>query len=204
MNNFNFLNNEKEKRLYIIISGLSGGKDEGLVKDLSSALIKSGSILNIQFCNDPLYKEEMLEEVDKLTFEYCFKRLDREIKYATKNHKRNFNEIIFVGHSFSALISIYYLYRNFKKKKNMLYKLTLLDKSSSVDILKFMKTDQKDITLSNRLIKYLEGNNEIKMLGELKNNGVKIKNIESSELDANHEFEGKKVRKTVSGMIKNL
>lgn len=203
MDNFNFLNNERESKLYIIISGLSGGKDESLVKDLSSALIKSGSVLNIQFCNDPYYKDEKLEEVDKLTFEYCFKRLDREIKYATKNHKRNFNEIIFVGHSFSALISIYYLYRNFKKKKNMLYKLTLLDKSSSVDILKFMKTDQKDVTLNKRLIKYLEGNNEIKMLKELKNNGVKIKNIESSELGANHEFEGKKVRKALSGMIKN-
>lgn len=204
MNNFNFLNNETEDKLYIITSGLSGGKDEGLVKDLSSSLIKSGSVLNIQFCNDPFYKDEKLEEVDRLTFEYCFKRLDREIESSTKNHKRNFNEIIFVGHSFSALISIYYLYRIFKNKKDVLYKLTLLDKSSSVDILKFIKTDQKDIILSSRLIKYLENNNEVEMLKKLENNGVKIKCTESDELGANHEFEGREIRSRIAEIIKKM
>lgn len=204
MNNFNYLSNASSSKLYIILSGLSGGKEESLVKDLSTIIIKGGSILSIQFCNDHFYKNNKLDEVENLTFEYCFKRLDEEIKYAKNSHGVSFNEIVFVGHSFSALISIYYVYRTSKKKKNLPYKLVLLDKSNSIDIVEFMKTDQKDIIFSKRLIKYLENNDEVEMLKELRNKGIAIKNIEAGDLDANHDFKGKKIRKTLANFILNL
>ncbi len=204
MNNFNFLNNATKDKLYVVLMGLSGGKDETLTKDLSSGLTENGSVLNIQFCNDPDYQDVNLKGIEDLTFEYCFETLDREIEDAKDKHKRDFNEIVFISQSFSALISIYYVYKTLKNKKDVLHKLVLLDKSSSRGIVEYMKTDQKEITLSKQLIKYLESNNEIEMLKELEKNGVKIKNIEAEDLGADHEFEGDKIRKAISDEIKSL
>jgi hypothetical protein len=204
MNNFNFLNNAIKDKLYIVLMGLSGGKDENLTKDLSSNLSKNGSVLNIQFCNDPDYQDANLKEIEDLTFEYCFETLDREIEDAKDKHKRGFNEIVFISQSFSALISIYYVYKTLKNKNNAFYKLVLLDKSSSKDIVQYMKTDQKDIKLSKKLIEYLENKNEMEMLKELEKNWVKIKNIEAEELGAGHEFEGDGVRKSLWDTLKSF
>jgi hypothetical protein len=204
MNNFRLLNNATKDKLYVVLMGLSGGKNESMTKDLSSGLTENGSVLNIQFCNDPGYQDVNLKEIEDLTFEYCFETLDREIEDAKDKHKRDFNEIVFVSQSFSALISIYYLYKKLQNKTDVIYKLALLDKSSSKDIVEYMKTDQKEIKLSKRLIEYLENNNEIEMLKALEEREIKIKNIEAEELGANHEFEGDGVRKVLTDTLKSF
>lgn len=200
MENINFLNNEINDILYIILSGISGGKDENLVIDLSKRLTSHGSILNIQFCNDPFYKNKELKELENIEYLDYKNIMDISILKAEKLHFKKFDKIIFVGHSFSGLIVTYYL-KDVSLFGNAITGLILLDTSISRDIVAYMKIDQKDIKLNDKLVKFLENNDENEIIKSLSESSIKIKNLESDNLKTNHNFDGEEVRDLITKEI---
>ena len=108
MAQFNFSQNDTSDTLYVIMSGISGGKDEPFVQYLFNAFKKSGSVVSIQFANDPLYHNDALPDMNAMSMEDYFTGIDEAIEMASQ--KRQPTQIILVAHSFSAVIAAYCLH----------------------------------------------------------------------------------------------
>ena len=90
--------------LYIILSGLDGGCDELLIRDISSYLSKNASTLNIKFLNCTDIKFDL-------------KEFSSIIELILQKKNLNKKEIIYVGHSLSCYFIAAHL--NSKGSKNI-------------------------------------------------------------------------------------
>ncbi|HUY62360.1 MAG TPA: hypothetical protein VMV50_01025 [Candidatus Paceibacterota bacterium] len=190
MAQFNTARNDATDTLYVIISGISGGKDEPLVQYLFDALKKHGSTISIQFANDPLYHDDSLPDMNAMSMEDYFSDLDEAIEVASQ--KRKPAQIIFVAHSFSAVIVAYYLGSRRSTLSTTRYALITIDNDNSEAALKYIDSlneDEKKNKFQNPFspstTAYMREHKSAEVLTAL---AMPKLHIDASEVGADHEF----------------
>jgi len=108
-----FFKNDKSNILAIFLSGFSGSKNLPLFDKAHDIFSKEGfDILKLNFCND---SDDKKQEIDALNIEdMSFSVYTEELKNVINSLNKKYSKIIFVGHSFGAIISIIFLAKNKK------------------------------------------------------------------------------------------
>ena len=123
-----FSSNKRATTLVIFLSGFSGGMGTPLFKNASAIFLKGGfSVIEFNFCNgynDKHYKSDAIKTEDMSFSVYVV-----ELKNIVDSFGKKYSKIVFVGHSFGAVVSILFLseYRKYAKKTELvLWDPTLL------------------------------------------------------------------------------
>ncbi|MHB0865350.1 MAG: hypothetical protein ACYC1Y_00355 [Minisyncoccota bacterium] len=191
MAQFNFAQHDAADTLYVIMSGISGGKDEPFVQYLFSAFKEHGSVVSIQFANDPLYHSDALPDMNAMSMEDYFTGIDEAIEMASK--KRQPAHIILVAHSFSAVIAAYYL--NERKDVSLTAKSALItiDNDDSDAALTYIdslgedaRKDKFQNPFSQSAAAYMRAHKSADVLTALV---VPKLHINADEVGGDHEFE---------------
>lgn len=201
-----------KNKIIILSSGINGGFDSSIIKDSEKYFIKHNfNVIKANFFKD--------EKFAKFSFNEYLKYLERLIK---KYESRN-TELVFIGHSFSALIFLKFILCG-RIKSN--YKIILWDPSLAEEILKWVEeefifiSDKKyyysnkyKMSINKDLISELKKWNTKKLFTKInkevlivvaekgaKENGYYLNKIfKRSKLEtiknANHSFSGYKIRK---------
>lgn len=108
------LKNRKSKTLVIFMSGFSGGRDSKLFKNASNVFLKKDfDTLQFNFFQEKGRGNALRPE--ELSFSFYVSELKNIIDY----FKKEYLEIILVGHSFGTIISILFLTEYNKYTKNI-------------------------------------------------------------------------------------
>ena len=197
MAQLNLVQNDASDTLYVIISGISGGKDEPFVQYLFNTLKEHGSAVSIQFANDPLYHDDALPDMNAMSMENYFAGIDEAIK-ATSNG-REFARVIFVAHSFSAVIAVYYLGERKDTFLKSQYALITIDNDDSVAALAYIDSLSEDARkdkfqnpFSQSTTAYMRAHKSTDALASLT---MPKLHIDASEVGADHEFESDESRR---------
>lgn len=191
MHNTNFTPNENSRTLYVVLSGISGGKDEPLVQHLSEAVKDHGAVLSVQFANDPLYHDSALPEMEEMSFDDCFGRLDEAFDLAGGTDA--YTDIVFITHSFSSVIAAYYLGAYAKPRSpSPHYTLIIIDSDPSPKLLAYLDTlsagafvDRSQNPFHTSIIDYMREHDSTEVLKTLP---VTVAAIEAEEIGSDHEF----------------
>ena len=173
------------------MSGISGGKDELFVQYLFNAFKERGSVVSIQFANDPFYHDDVLPDMNAMSMEDYFAGIDEAIQGASQEQK--FTRIVFVAHSFSALIVAYYL----QECRDVLLKtqcaLITIDNDDSSATLTYIDSLSEDARkdkfqnpFSQSTTEYMRAHKSADVLAILT---VPKLHIDASGVGGNHEFE---------------
>ncbi len=191
MAQFNFSQNGTSDTLYVIMSGISGGKDESFVQYLFNAFKERRSVVSIQFANDPLYNNGALPDMNAMSMEDYFSGIDEAIQMASQ--KQKFTRIILVAHSFSAVIATFYLAGREGSSSNMLYALITIDNDDSAAALTYIdslsedaRNDKFQNPFSQSTTTYMRTHKSIDVLTSL---AVPKLHIDADEVGGDHEFE---------------
>ncbi|OHA79940.1 MAG: hypothetical protein A2747_01830 [Candidatus Yonathbacteria bacterium RIFCSPHIGHO2_01_FULL_44_41] len=122
--------------LLVIMSGISGGKDSFLVK-MGTQFFKKNDfdILRINFCNDDIFNKSDCFKMGDLSVDLYLKSLYQCIQSSNKKYR----EVVIIGHSFSAVISILF-YKKYSKLIKF-KKLILWDPSVPSQIVDSIKSN---------------------------------------------------------------
>lgn len=191
MRNINFMPSKNPRTLFVVLSGISGGKDEPLVQYLSEAVKSRGSVLSMQFANDPLYHDDALPETGEMTFYDCFDRIDHGLQIA--GGVGAYTDIVFVTHSFSSVIAAYYLGLHMRAgSPTPRYTLVSIDSDPSSKIIEYLDTlSEEDFKNESKnpfhssVVEYMRGHDSAKLLETLP---FSVGSIDASEIGADHEF----------------
>jgi alpha/beta superfamily hydrolase len=106
-----FFRDNKSDILAIFLSGFSGSKNLPLFDKAPNLFSKEGfDVLKLNFCND---SDDKKQEVDAFNIEdMSFSVYTNELKNVIDSLNKKYSKIIFVGHSFGAVISIIFLAKN--------------------------------------------------------------------------------------------
>lgn len=188
--------------LYVVISGISGGKDEPLVQYLASALQESGTTASIQFANDPNYNDQTLPAMNELPIKGYLDCLDHVIKIASAKH--SVEHIVLIAHSFSAVIATYYLANHLEDQGSRDFTLISIDNDDSDAALKYIDSlddmARKDPLMnpfSPSTIQYLRDNPSKEALDHL----PRAFHVEADEFGADHEFASDESRRLLLDSI---
>ncbi len=188
---YNLTSNLTSDTLYVIASGISGGKDEPFVEYLFDALKEYGSVISLQFANDPIYNDDMLPDMNEISVEDYFACIDSAI--AAASEKKAPTHIVFVAHSFSAIIATYYLGAHEKETASADYTLITIDNDDSDAALKYIdslneeaRKDKFQNPFSPSTTQYLREHPSAHLLNAL---SVRKHHIDADEVGADHEFE---------------
>lgn len=191
MPHFNLVQDNGLNTLYIIMSGISGGKDEPFAQYLFDALKEHGSTLSIQFANDPLYQDERLPNMNAMSLEDYFANIDEAIEVASQG--RQFKQIILVAHSFSAVIATYYLGERVRVISTVQKALITIDSDDSDAALMYIDSLNEDARkdrfqnpFSKSTVAYMRAHKSADVLTTL---AVPKLHIDASEFGTDHEFE---------------
>jgi len=138
-----FLKNEQATTLVIFLSGFSGSKELPLFKTVSSKFFKKGfSTLQLNFCtdSDDTYKKSDALKTTDMSFSVYVKELKNVID------SLHYSELVFIGHSFGAIISMIFLNKYKKYAKNA--RLVLWDPT-------LLPCEKKDIDMDKDLLKMI-------------------------------------------------
>ena len=191
MTNINFIPKKDSRALYVVLSGISGGKDEPLVQYLSEAIKGTGSVLGMQFANDPLYHDDALPEMEEMTFDDCFDRLDAALELAGGTEA--YANIIFITHSFSSVIATYYLGTHTRPSSlSPRYTLVVIDSDPSPKLLEYLNSlsrealgDKTQNPFNASIIDYMRAHDSTEVLKALP---VSVMTFDAEEIGADHEF----------------
>ena len=203
-----FYSNKSSNTLFVLLSGITGGKDELLIKYLEGALKSRGSVLRVQFANDPTYHSDTLPDITKMSFEHCFSCMDRAFEIASGT--KHYSNIIFVAHSFSAVIATYYL--GLHKPINSLpprYTLVVVDSDPSPRLLEVLDiqgeesfSDHAENPFHSDVMQYMREHDSAALLETLPATVIKI---DASVLGVDHEFTAEESkRRLLNEILKNL
>ncbi|MFA5933702.1 MAG: alpha/beta hydrolase [Candidatus Paceibacterota bacterium] len=111
------LENKKANTLVIFLSGFSGSRELPLFKDASAIFLKNNfSTLKFNFCGD---SDDKKQEFDALNLEeMSFSVYIEELKNIVDFFDSKYSRIVLIGHSFGAVVSILFLHKYKKYKKN--------------------------------------------------------------------------------------
>ncbi len=126
---YNYANNNKDT-LIVAESGISGSIDSSLVRSATTHLKRGGDILSIQYCSDMDFDNKNYFQMKDLTLAE-YKNIFEQV-YSEINGKK-YKKIIYIGHSFQALVSLYILNKGKEEIKSKL-NLILWDPSTSQNI----------------------------------------------------------------------
>ena len=190
MAQFNSYRNDVSDTLYVIMSGISGGKDEPFVQYLFNALGEHGSTISIQFANDPFYHDNALPEMDAMSMKDYFAGIDEAMEVASQ--ERRFTRIAFVAHSFSAVIAAYYLGERQSVASGVHYALITIDNDDSVAALAYIdslsadaRKDKFQNPFSQSTTEYMREQRSADVLAALTLSKL---HIDASEVGGDHEF----------------
>ena len=115
-----FSENKKATKLAVFMSGFSGSLDMSLLKSASEYFFQKGfSTARVGFCNDSSEekRKNALETKDLSLSTYT-----TELKNIIEHLGKKYSEIVLVGHSFGAIISILFLerYRGYLKHTKLI------------------------------------------------------------------------------------
>ena len=153
---------------------------------------KLGSVVRVQFANDPLYHDDELPEMEDMTFAYCFHRIDEAIHLASSDSE--YTSIIFIAHSFSAVITAYYLgiHKAVGGSPHTRYALIEIDNDSSSEALKYLDSLSKESCQDKTVnpfhpeaIAYMRTYSSSDVLKSLCIGHLRI---EAKDMEADHEF----------------
>ncbi len=189
--NAGFISNKNSRALFFVLSGVTGGKDEPLVNYLSRTVSARGSVLTLQFANDPLYQNSALPEMEEMTFANCFSRIDRAMQIAGGTEL--YSEIIFLAHSFSAVIVSYYLGLHTQTHASSPhYTLVIIDSDPSSKLLAYLDAQSEEFLRDKTrnpfhasVVDFMRTHDSAEILRALP---VSVISIEASEIGADHEF----------------
>lgn len=103
-----FQENKSAENLVVLLSGLSGSKNLPLFGAASLDFFKKGfSTLRINFCNDPDDKHRVADAPDIRDINFAFYSV--EMKSVLDFFQKKYTNIVIVGHSFGAPVSIVFL-----------------------------------------------------------------------------------------------
>ncbi|MHB1163416.1 MAG: alpha/beta fold hydrolase [Minisyncoccota bacterium] len=191
MAQFNFSQNDASDTLYVIMSGISGGKDESFVQYLFNAFKERDSVVSIQFANDPLYHNDALPDMNAMSMEDYFTCINEAIGMASQ--KRQLTHIILVAHSFSAVIATYYL--NERKDVSLTAKpeLITIDNDDSAAALIYIDSLSEDARkdkfqnpFSQSTTTYMRAHKSADVLFDLM---LPKLHIDADEVGGDHEFQ---------------
>ena len=118
-----FFTKKSNSILTIFLSGLSGGRDLPLFVNATEIFMKSGfDVLRLNFCNEDIQQRNALDIKDLDLSFYSI-----ELRNVIEKLPKKYPHVVFVGHSFGAIISILFLLNNKKYLKNA--ELVLWDQS---------------------------------------------------------------------------
>ncbi|MBU6214811.1 hypothetical protein KGM48_03155 [Patescibacteria group bacterium] len=189
--NIDLTPNRGSRVLYVILSGITGGKDEMLVRHLSELLKSRGSVLTVQFANDPSCHDDMLPEMEEMTFDDCFGRLDSALQIA--GGEEAYGDIVFITHSFSSIISTYYLgvHKQISSSAPR-YTLITIDSDPSPKILAYLdsldaeaRADKVVNPFHSSIVNFMRQHDSTEVLKSLP---VTVLNIDADDVGADHEF----------------
>ncbi len=190
MAQFNFAQNDASDTLYVIMSGISGGKDEPFVRYLFNAFKEQGPVVSIQFANDPLYHDDALPDMNTMSMEDYFTSIDEAIETACQ--KRKFAHIVLVAHSFSAVIAAYYLNERKHISSTAQYALITIDNDDSTATLTYIDSLSEDARkdkfqnpFSQSTTAYMRAHKSADALVALT---VPKLHIDADEIGGDHEF----------------
>lgn len=181
----------KNKNIYIF-SGINGDGD--LVDFLSNNLTQKHDVFNFTLFRGDNYNEFNF----KSTFEIIKYNLEKILNNNTKNQDN-----IFILHSFSFLIFVYFFneYKNYIDEYFSNLKIISLDKSESDQICEYFKKNPKENLFSEDVLFYMSEHKEVSIL---ENIGINYSNIESSDIDTDHNFTDEKGRAILFKKIDSL
>ncbi|OYV63500.1 MAG: hypothetical protein B7X03_01640 [Parcubacteria group bacterium 21-58-10] len=190
MAQFNFAQNDASDTLYVVMSGISGGKDESFVQYLFNAFKERASVVSIQFANDPLYHNNALPDMNAMSIEDYFTGIDKAIKIGSQ--KRQHSHIILVAHSFSAVIAAYYLNERKDTLSSSQYALITIDNDDSAAALTYVdslgedaRKDKFQNPFSQSTTAYMRAHKSADVLVALT---VPKFHIDADEVGGDHEF----------------
>ena len=175
---YKYSNNNKDI-LIIIESGISGGYECALVRSATDYFKREGDILAIQYCNDIDFniKDHIsMKDLNLNRYKDTFEKIYSKIE------GKKYKKIIYIGHSFQALIAMYILEKTKEELKNKM-SIILWDPSTPQNIVesvekyfdKIGNTYQADkvgefytTILSTRLIQNIKDFNFIKYFKSIK------------------------------------
>lgn len=112
-----FLENKSATELVIFLGGFSGGARSPLFKNTSVIFAKNGfSVVGFNFCNDCDSKHCKVNNLrpEDMSFSVYLE----ELKNIVDSFGKKYSKIVFVGHSFGAIILILFLSKYKKYTKN--------------------------------------------------------------------------------------
>lgn len=169
----------KNKQALFISSGLSGGISTSLVKNTKSLLENSFNILSVQFASDPDYEDNNLKDYSKITLEEIYLAFDKVIADTKPS--------VCVGHSFSALLILYYLLERPNLIKNT-KKIILLDPSNAKDIHSYLFSNTDGFILDKSIVERLGPDDNLRLIQSIKDEGIEIVQVEADNYELDHEF----------------
>ena len=177
----------KNKLILFVSSGLSGGITTELVKNTNKILSDMYTILNIQFANDPDYKDVILKEYSKITLEEIYSAFDKVIA----SHKPK----IYIGHSFSGLLSMYYLLERSELLRSA-EKIILLDPTDTAVAYPYLMSNTDRIAVDSSITARMKLTTNPELIQCLRDKGVDVLQLEASDYDLDHECKDfKKLKK---------
>jgi hypothetical protein len=178
----------KDKTFLFISSGVSGGIDTDLVISTDKILGEKYNILKLQFADDPDFNDSSLIDYSKITLENIYSEFDKVV--GNKKPK------VYIGHSFSALLIIFYLLEREEFLRNT-QKIVLLDPSDVKEIYPYLLSNQDDFTLDKSILDRLAKTSNPELIDSLKKKGVQVVQIDAENYGADHEFKDFEILKKV-------
>ena len=176
------------KSIILISSGLSGGINAKLIKDTKNILGKNFDFIDIQFANDPEYNKDILKDYDQINLGEIYNEFDKVINNKIPN--------IYIGHSFSSLLIMYYLLERDNLIKEA-EKVILLDPSVAEDTYKYIINNQDGFTLDQSIVNKLNEYTNRELIEKMKKHGVEVITVEAEAYKTNHEFSDEGVLKKI-------
>jgi hypothetical protein len=178
----------KNKTFLFISSGVSGGIDTDLVISTDKILGEEYNILKLQFANDPDFNNSKLIDYSKITLEEIYLQFDKVIGEEKPK--------VYIGHSFSALLIIFYLL-----ERNLLLnetkKVILLDPSDVKEIYPYLLSNEDEFILSDSILDKLKETSNLELINSLKERGIEVIQIDAEKYGADHEFKDFEILKKV-------
>lgn len=112
-----FSEDKKSTTLVVFLSGFSGGIGSPLLKNASDFFLKKGfSVIEFNFCNGYNDKHRRVDAIK--TEDMSLSVYVAEFKNIVDSFGKEYSRIVFVGHSFGAVVSILFLSKHRKYIKN--------------------------------------------------------------------------------------
>ncbi len=178
----------EDKTFLFISSGVSGGIDTGLVISTDKILGEKYNILKLQFANDPDFNDFNLIDYSKITLEEIYSEFDKVI--GDKKPK------VYIGHSFSALLIIFYLLER-EELLNSVQKVVLLDPSDTKEIYPYLLCNEDDFALNESILARLKETLNLELINSLKEKGIEVMQIDAEKYGTDHEFKDFDILKKV-------